>query len=132
MLRDESALKKTRRYSVDRLLSRGTHHYLWAYLVSKAEVTKEVNVLLDLKGQYKTLTGQDFKPANNGKKEKKKEKTKATKAEQAVKKEEQKPSQDERTVKKVTRYSSLNIKLKVDFISSNIKRLLDIRKNINI
>lgn len=61
-------------------------------------------MLLDLKGQYKTLTGRDFKPANSGKKEKKKGETKnAGKGAKSKKKEEQKPSQDEREVKKLTR-----------------------------
>ena len=70
-------------------------------------MTAEVNVLLELKAQYKELTGKDFKPANSGKKDKK-EKGKNPTAEKKQgkkqeKKDEQKPSQDERAVKKITR-----------------------------
>ena len=77
----------------------------------KEQVTAEVNVLLNLKGQYKTLTGKDFKPANSGSKKEKKDKGKNPQNKQEKKqdkkqekKQELKPSQDERAVKKITRF----------------------------
>ena len=70
-------------------------------------MSAEVSVLLDLKTQYKTLTGKDFKPANSGGKKDKKEKGNKQEIKQekkaGKKKEELKPSQDERAVKKITR-----------------------------
>lgn len=70
-------------------------------------MSAEVSVLLDLKTQYKTLTGKDFKPASSGGKKDKKEKGNKQEIKQEKKadkkKEELKPSQDERAVKKVTR-----------------------------
>ena len=81
--------------------------------VIKDQVTAEVNVLLDLKAQYKTLTGKDFKPANSGGKKDKKEKAKNPQGgnkqekksdKKAEKKEEVKGNQDERAVKKITRF----------------------------
>ena len=73
-------------------------------------MSAEVGVLLDLKTQYKTLTGQDFKPANSGGKKEKKDKGNKQEKKQDKKadkktenKEELKSNQDERAVKKITR-----------------------------
>ena len=70
-----------------------------------------MNVLLDLKAQYKTLTGKDFKPPNSGGKKEKKDKGKNPPAgnkqeNKQEKKNEVKQSQDERAVKKITRLVS--------------------------
>jgi bifunctional glutamyl/prolyl-tRNA synthetase len=81
------------------------------FIFFKEQVTAEVNVLLDLKAQYKTLTGKDFKPPNSGGKKEKKDKGKNPPAgnkqeNKQEKKNEVKQSQDERAVKKITRLVS--------------------------
>jgi hypothetical protein len=81
---------------------------LFCFVFFKEQVTAEVNVLLELKGKYKTLTGKDFKPPNSGGKKEKKDKGKNPQSKQEKKqekKEELKPSQDERAVKKKTRFA---------------------------
>ncbi len=85
--------------------------YLSCFIFFKEQVTAEINVLLDLKGQYKTLTGKDFKPPNTGGKKEKKDKGKNPQTgnkqeKKKEKKEELKPSQDERAVKKITRLAT--------------------------
>ncbi|XP_028392901.1 bifunctional glutamate/proline--tRNA ligase-like [Dendronephthya gigantea] len=67
----------------------------------KEKVAAEVTILLNLKGQYKTLTGKDFKPANSGGKNKGNKQDK--KQEKKAEKKEPKASQDDRSVKKITR-----------------------------
>ena len=73
-----------------------------------------MNNLLNLKSKYKTLTGQEFKPANSSgrKKEKGKSSSGNNKHEkkQEKKPSEQQPSQDEKGGKKVTRceYNDFN------------------------
>ena len=72
----------------------------------KEQVSAEVTILLNLKAQYKSLTGKDFKAANSGGKNKgnKQEKKQEKKAEKKEPKKEPKASQDERAVKKITRF----------------------------